>query len=96
MSDFVPPWMYKEPLCAEIGAELFFTEDKDEEILGQRLNGYVEAKKICSKCSHIAECGEWAVKNEKYGFWGGYSPEERKHLRNKLNIIIKEDISFAS
>ena len=96
MSELVPPWMYEQPLCAEIGAELFYIEDKDEEVVGQRLNGYIEAKKICSKCIHISECGEWAIKNEKHGFWGGYSPEERKQVRSKLNIMLTEDISFAS
>ena len=96
MSELVPPWMYKEPLCAEIGADLFFTEDKDEIVLGQRLNGYVEAKKICLSCPHIAECGQWAIRNEKHGFWGGYSPEDRKQIRRKLNIILKEDLPSAS
>jgi hypothetical protein len=95
MSELVPPWQYKEPLCAEIGAELFYIEDKDEVVVGQRLNAYVEAKKICSACAHIVECGQWAIRNEKHGFWGGYSPEERKQIRGKLNIILTEDMTFA-
>jgi hypothetical protein len=95
MSELVPPWQYKEPLCAEIGAELFYIEDKDEVVIGQRLNAYVEAKKICSACAHIVECGQWAIRNEKHGFWGGYSPEERKQIRGKLNIILTEDMTFA-
>ncbi len=92
MSELVPPWKYEQPLCAEIGAELFYIEDKDEEVVGQRLNGYIEAKKICLACVHIEECGNWAVQNEKHGFWGGYSPEERKQIRSRLNIILKEDV----
>jgi hypothetical protein len=95
MTDLVPPWKYEEPLCAEIGAELFYIEDKDEVVVGQRLNAYVEAKKICSSCAHLKECGDWAVQNEKHGFWGGYSPEERKQIRSKLNIILKEDVPNA-
>jgi hypothetical protein len=92
MTDLVPPWKYEEPLCAEIGAELFYIEDKDEEVVGQRLNGYVEAKKICLSCAHVKECGDWAIQNEKHGFWGGYSPVDRKEIRSKLNIILEEDI----
>jgi len=92
MTDLVPPWKYEEPLCAEIGAELFYIEDKDEKVIGQRLNAYVDAKKICLSCSHLKECGAWAIQNEKHGFWGGYSPEERKQIRSKLNIILKEDV----
>ncbi len=95
MSELVPPWKYKEPLCAEIGAELFYIEDKDEKVVGQRLNAYVDAKKICLSCSHMKECGNWAIQNEKHGFWGGYSPEERKQIRSKLNIILKEDVPDA-
>jgi hypothetical protein len=95
MSELVPPWKYEQPLCAEIGAELFYIEDKDEEVIGQRLNAYIDAKKICSSCVHLKECGDWAVQNEKHGFWGGYSPEERKHIRGKLNIILKEDVPHA-
>ena len=95
MTDLVPPWKYEEPLCAEIGAELFYIEDKDEVVVGQRLNAYVDAKKICLSCSHLKECGAWAIQNEKHGFWGGYSPEERKQIRSKLNIILTEDMTFA-
>jgi len=95
MTDLVPPWKYEEPLCAEIGAELFYIEDKDEKVVGQRLNAYVDAKKICLSCSHLKECGAWAIQNEKHGFWGGYSPEERKQIRSKLNIILKEDVPSA-
>ncbi len=72
-----------------------FSKDKDEVVVGQRLNAYVEAKKICSACAHIVECGQWAIRNEKHGFWGGYSPEERKQIRGKLNIILTEDMTFA-
>jgi hypothetical protein len=95
MTDLVPPWKYEQPLCAEIGAELFYIEDKDEKVVGQRLNAYVDAKKICLSCSHLKECGAWAIQNEKHGFWGGYSPEERKQIRSKLNIILKEDVPNA-
>jgi hypothetical protein len=35
------------------------------------------------------------VQNEKHGFWGGYSPVERKQIRGKLNIILTEDMTFA-
>jgi hypothetical protein len=47
-------------------------------------------------CSHLKECGEWAIRNEKYGFWGGYSPVERKQIRGKLNIILEENLPSAS
>jgi hypothetical protein len=93
-----PPWKYESPLCAEIGAEIFFTEDKDEQVGAQKFIVYDDARKICSSCSHLTECGQWAIKNENFGFWGGLTPLERKALRRKLNIILKEDLSidFAS
>lgn len=96
MSDLLPPWKYENPLCAEIGTELFYIEDKDINSGRAKLSAYDEAKKICSLCTHIKDCFKWAIENEKHGFWGGYSPAERREMRKNLNIILKEDLSSAS
>ena len=96
MSDFVPPWMYEQPLCAEVGAGLFFIEDKDENVSGKRLDGYVEAKRICSRCPHLTQCAEWAIKNEDHGYWGGLSPDERKKIRSRSGITLRDSLPSAS
>lgn len=96
MSDLTPPWKFERPLCAEIGTEIFFIEDKDEATSRARQADYTSAKLICSRCEHITECGEWAIKKEKHGFWGGYAPHERKAIRSKLNIVLEEDAKLVS
>lgn len=96
MTEDRPPWKYENPLCAEVGTEIFFTDDKDEKSGAQKFNVYEDARKVCSLCNHLAECGQWATKNEKFGFWGGLTPEQRKETRRKLNIILKEELHIAS
>lgn len=96
MSEVRPPWKYENPLCAEVGVEIFFTDDKDEQTDRQKYNVYEDARKVCSLCSHLSECSQWAIRNEKFGFWGGLNPVERKEIRGKLNIILGEELHIAS
>ena len=96
MLEIRPPWKYEKPLCAEIGTEFFFTEEKDEKSGTERFSVYEDARKTCSLCSHQSECANWAIKNEKFGFWGGLSAVERKMLRRKLNIRLGEDLDIEA
>ena len=82
------PILFESPLCAEIGPEVFFP-DKDESYAGREL-----AKKICGNCLHKDECLEWGLHREYYGIWGGATENERRALRRKLNIRVKEVVSF--
>lgn len=90
MSKLTPPWEFKEALCAEIGTEVFFIEDKDEIIDRSKQADYSIAKRVCQKCIHLTECGEWAINKEKFGLWGGFTPQERKKIRRARNITIQE------
>lgn len=89
------PWKYENPLCAEVGTDLFYIDDRDEIKSVPRISDYENAKKICKKCPHLAECREWAIQKEAHGFWGGLNPRERKTIRGKLKIVISEDIAEA-
>lgn len=84
------PWNFEQPLCAEIGVEIFYLKDRDELAPAERTNAgdYDLAKNICNKCEHINQCADWGVKNEVHGVWGGMTPAERKKLRNKLRITL--------
>lgn len=43
-----------------------------------------EAKAICSICPGINQCLRWALRHdERYGVWGGLSPEERERIRKR-------------
>ena len=72
-------------LCREIGIEFFFPEDK-----GSGVDIYRYSRKICDSCVVKNKCLEWAVKHEAFGMWGGTTPQERKLIRRKKNIILQE------
>lgn len=96
MSDLVPPWEFKEALCAQVGMEVFFIEDRDEILDRSKQSDYEYARKVCNSCIHIKQCAAWAIKKERHGLWGGLTPQERKVIRKKLKITIEENIPFAS
>jgi len=88
------PWDYEEPLCAEVGTNLFFLVEKDDpkdQKQGQTAV-YTEAKKICNECIHITECAEWGIVNEIHGMWGGLSPVDRERIRKIKRIPITPKI----
>lgn len=78
------PWTFEDPACAGIGSEVFFPEKLD----GNADSVYEPAlAKICQGCSHLRECGDWALQNEFYGWWGGMSETERRRRRKKLGMV---------
>lgn len=43
------------------------------------------AKRICRRCPRIDECLTWAIETRQdYGVWGGTTPEERRHLIERV------------
>lgn len=47
-----------------------------------RGEGFKEARAVCARCPVRAQCLQWALAhNERFGMWGGLSPQERRHLR---------------
>lgn len=88
------PWEYEDPSCASVGGEFWFPE-KDAGSLGLTVVNYqsaevVLAKTVCNSCTHKTECGQWGLKHERYGIWGGLGERERNHTRMRLNIIVEE------
>lgn len=87
MSD--KPWEFEQPLCAEVGVEAFYVQDRDEPEPGVGVvPDYNSAKKICKSCIHQIECAEWGIKHETHGMWGGLTPQERKIIRGSRKITI--------
>lgn len=80
------PWNFEEPLCAEIGVELFYLEDKDEADHVD-LYGYNMAKNVCNSCMHKNECMEWAIHHENFGIWGGTTPAQRAQVRRERGLV---------
>ena len=87
------PWEFEEPLCAEVGVEIFYTDDKDEKKVDS-MSTYAMANSICKKCPHRNECAEWAIKHELFGFWGGLSPKERTNLRRDKRMQVSLDLKI--
>lgn len=83
------PWEFEQPLCAEVGVEVFYIEDRDdpEKRSGVRAD-YDSAKRVCNFCLHKTDCAEWGIRNEIHGVWGGLTPQERSEIRKRRKIII--------
>ena len=63
--------------CSGMNTELFFLPIK--ELLKEGLS-YRSLRRVCFACPIWRECLAWASENEAYGFWGGFSEEERKNI----------------
>jgi WhiB family redox-sensing transcriptional regulator len=85
------PWKYENPICAQVGTEIFFSEDYDDV---DRLNvfNYNQAKKVCASCDHIVECADWGTLHEAYGVWGGLDPKDRADIRRSANVILNRRV----
>jgi len=84
----------KQGACRGMDPNLFFAERDNVDIgtgrtvidggggrLGDRAQ-YVSARAACAKCPVTQECLDYALEmNERDGFWGGRSPNERRAMR---------------
>ena len=70
---------FPEAKCAGTG-DFFFPDSQVQ--LEERLPCLLE---LCGSCIHRADCLDYSIENEiPYGFWAGYSAEERKaKFKNK-------------
>jgi len=82
------PWEFDQPLCAQVGAELFFQEDRDDKKPGMSEIDYNVARKICHSCVHKVECAEWGIQHEVHGLWGGLTPQDREKVRRNRKIVV--------
>jgi hypothetical protein len=64
----------KEAFC--VGTKVdFFSTKKTKEMA-----------KICSNCPVLEQCYEYAVHNERFGFWGGHTSEEIQKERRSRGL----------
>lgn len=47
-------------------------------------------RRICANCPVKVECAEFAIKHERFGFWGGLTAMERHSIRSMKNILLEE------
>jgi hypothetical protein len=65
-----------------MGVDVFY-QDYDNKTTAQEVR---DLKEFCSNCNILAECMEYAIKHERYGFWGSTTPYERRMIRSRRNI----------
>jgi len=82
---------FTEAKCAQIeDKDYFFPDNKRDE--AERLP---QLQQICGSCIHRKECLEYALdKRIVYGFWGGYTADQRRSINRKgrRTIISKKAI----
>jgi hypothetical protein len=47
-------------------------------------------RRVCLKCPIVNECAAFAIKHERFGFWGGLTAMERSSMRTMNNILLEE------
>lgn len=81
------PWEFENPTCAEVGLDVFYIQDIDEDPETSSYD-HKEARKLCSSCVYRTECAEWGIVHEAFGIWGGLTPRERVQIRRARHINI--------
>ena len=47
-------------------------------------------RRVCLNCPVVFECADFAIKHERFGFWGGMTAMERHSIRSMKNILLEE------
>ena len=88
------PWKFENPGCASVGGEFWFPEREagkgEIPAIIASSQEVAMARSICNSCPHKNECMQWGLKHEYFGIWGGLTEGERRPIRRRLNIIVKE------
>lgn len=63
--------------CKGLDTDLFYTARTD--LLAEGLN-YNHLRRMCFNCPIQIECLKVGASYEPYGFWGGLSEDERRHI----------------
>lgn len=77
----VPTILRRDGRCAQLAAVKVFDDETH----------WPEAKAFCGRCPVASQCLAYALGNEKYGLWGGLTPEERDEVRGSVLVFGPED-----
>lgn len=78
LKDTLPGRWVEQAECRNIGSEIFYPPDD----VPVTRDFYSTGKKICAGCDVRDECLLYGL-DEPYGLWGGYSPPERRAMRDR-------------
>jgi hypothetical protein len=86
--------------CKGIDTDYFYYpngDDGSDRFLEKRVGAkggvssvYGYLNRICNECPIMAECADYAIRNEQWGFWGGLSPSQRQRIRRTLGIVLND------
>jgi hypothetical protein len=77
--------LFENARCIGIDTSVFFpTQDTFTYAEEKMIN------KMCDNCPAITACLEWGLAHERYGIWGGTTPNRRKKLRRLMKIQVAE------
>jgi len=85
----LPKWDGTEN-CAGMDVNAFF--DDNRKTRWQETTERRELIELCMTCNKLAECAEYSLKHELYGFWAGMTQDERVEYRkkNKIKLVRPE------
>ena len=70
--------------CHATDLESFYRSDPGTKTVNKLLH------RICSNCPIMQECGDYAVKHERHGYWGGMTALQRRSVRNAKGMVLDE------
>ena len=74
--------------CANMDTNLFYYEEN----AGPRTSETAARNRfllgVCNACPFKQPCFEYAIYNERYGFWGGTTQEQREKIRKVMGIKV--------
>ena len=74
--------------CAGVGVEVFYYAESDNRKSSYMAKMEEKARNICGGCPLIEPCADYAIKYERWGFWGGLPAAARELIRKKAGIKI--------
>ena len=66
--------------CRGVLTDLFYLDTNYEAFVVNP-----QLRRMCADCPILADCREYAIRNENHGFWAGLTVQERHRLRARMN-----------
>jgi hypothetical protein len=74
--------------CAAMGTDFFYPVEKEGSKTPSDSSDYDYLRAICRSCKFIDACYIYALKYERFGFWGGSTEAQRTQARRRLGIHV--------
>lgn len=83
-----PAFTGDEP-CRSVGTDSYYPDETS------RIDNAVLKNLCVNACAMYAECYEWSLHHEGWGFWAGMTNGERRAVRRTRNIIYSDPMSHV-